>query len=70
LPDIIVAHPGWGEALFMKDVFPQAKLVIYCEYYYAIEGQDVGFGKLRKVPMNEFEFAFENVVLSFSRYFC
>ncbi|MGB9988660.1 glycosyltransferase [Massilia sp. SM-13] len=42
-PDIIVAHPGWGEALFIKDVFPQAKLLIYCEYYYALEGQDVGF---------------------------
>jgi glycosyltransferase involved in cell wall biosynthesis len=43
VPDLIVAHPGWGEALFMKDVFPQARLVIYCEYYYALEGQDVGF---------------------------
>lgn len=42
-PDVIVAHPGWGEALFIKDVFPRAKLVIYCEYYYAAEGQDVGF---------------------------
>ena len=42
-PDVIVAHPGWGEALFIKDVFPNAKLVIYCEYYYAAEGQDVGF---------------------------
>lgn len=42
-PDVIVAHPGWGEALFIKDVFPKAKLVIYCEYYYAAEGQDVGF---------------------------
>ncbi len=43
VPDVIVAHPGWGEALFIKDVFPQAKLLIYCEYYYAAEGQDVGF---------------------------
>lgn len=42
-PDVIIAHPGWGEALFIKDVFPHAKLVIYCEYYYAAEGQDVGF---------------------------
>lgn len=42
-PDVIVAHPGWGEALFIKDVFPKAKLVVYCEYYYAAEGQDVGF---------------------------
>lgn len=43
VPDIIIAHPGWGEALFIKDVFPAAKLLIYCEYYYALEGQDVGF---------------------------
>jgi glycosyltransferase involved in cell wall biosynthesis len=43
VPDVIVAHPGWGEALFIKDVFPAAKLVIYCEYYYALQGQDVGF---------------------------
>lgn len=42
-PDVIMAHPGWGEALFIKDVFPHAKLVIYCEFYYAAEGQDVGF---------------------------
>jgi len=42
-PDVIVAHPGWGEALFIKDVYPQAKVIMYCEYYYAAEGQDVGF---------------------------
>lgn len=42
-PDVIYAHPGWGEALFIKEVFPHARLLIYCEYYYAAEGQDVGF---------------------------
>jgi glycosyltransferase involved in cell wall biosynthesis len=42
-PDVIVAHSGWGEALFIRDVFPKAKIVLYCEYYYAAEGQDVGF---------------------------
>lgn len=42
-PDLIVAHPGWGEALFAKDVFPHAKLAIYCEFYYGAEGRDVGF---------------------------
>lgn len=50
-PDIVVAHPGWGEALFIKDVFPQAKLLIYCEYYYALEGQDVGFDP-EEAPLN------------------
>lgn len=42
-PDFIIAHPGWGETLFIKDVFPRAKILMYCEYYYAAEGQDVGF---------------------------
>lgn len=42
-PDVIVAHPGWGESLLIKEVFPKARLIIYCEYYYALEGQDVGF---------------------------
>jgi glycosyltransferase involved in cell wall biosynthesis len=42
-PDVIVAHPGWGESLFLKDVWPRARLGIYCEYYYRAEGADVGF---------------------------
>jgi Glycosyl transferase family 4 group len=25
-PDVIYAHTGWGESLFLKDVWPQAKL--------------------------------------------
>lgn len=43
VPDVIVAHPGWGEALFIKDVFPQARLVCYFEYFYNREGQDFNF---------------------------
>lgn len=43
LPDLIIAHPGWGEAMFIKDVFPAARLANYCEFFYASEGQDVGF---------------------------
>lgn len=42
-PDIIIAHPGWGESLFLKEVWPKAKLGIYCEFYYSSEGLDVGF---------------------------
>lgn len=42
-PDVIIAHPGWGESLFLKDVWPQAKLAIYCEFNYAESGFDVGF---------------------------
>jgi len=42
-PDVIIAHPGWGESLFLKEVWPTAKLGIYCEFYYHAEGADVGF---------------------------
>ncbi|HJV53152.1 MAG TPA: glycosyltransferase family 4 protein [Noviherbaspirillum sp.] len=42
-PDVIICHPGWGEGLFLKDVFPQAKLVMFCEFYWSADGLDVGF---------------------------
>jgi len=44
-PDVIIAHPGWGESLFLKQVWPSAKLGIYCEFYYHTKGVDVGFDK-------------------------
>jgi glycosyltransferase involved in cell wall biosynthesis len=42
-PDLIIAHPGWGESLFLKDVWPNARLGIYCELYYHPDEADVGF---------------------------
>ncbi len=43
VPDLIVGHPGWGETLFVKDVFPKTPYLNYCEYFYRPEGQDFGF---------------------------
>lgn len=42
-PDLIIAHPGWGESLFLKEVWPKARLAVYCEFYYSFYGSDVGF---------------------------
>ncbi|MEY3572621.1 MAG: hypothetical protein RJA77_536, partial [Pseudomonadota bacterium] len=42
-PEVILAHPGWGESLFLKEVWPKARLGIYCEFYYAAQGTDIGF---------------------------
>lgn len=42
-PDVIYAHPGWGEAMFVRDVWPKARLVIYAEWFYNLEGQEVNF---------------------------
>lgn len=44
-PDVVVAHPGWGEAMFCKDVWPAARLVIYAEFFYGTEDSDYGFDK-------------------------
>lgn len=43
VPDVVCAHPGWGEAQFVKEVFPQARLVGYFEFFYHGRGTDVGF---------------------------
>jgi glycosyltransferase involved in cell wall biosynthesis len=42
-PDVVFAHIGWGEALFLKDVFPDARMLLYCEYFYRARGGDMGF---------------------------
>ena len=42
-PDVIVAHPGWGETLYAKEAFPNTKLIHFCEYYYQTHGADAGF---------------------------
>jgi glycosyltransferase involved in cell wall biosynthesis len=42
-PDLIVGHSGWGETLFVKDVFPDVPLLANFEFYYHAQGMDVGF---------------------------
>lgn len=42
-PDVIFTHLGWGEGLFLKDIFPEARVLLYCEFYYHSKGADVGF---------------------------
>jgi glycosyltransferase involved in cell wall biosynthesis len=42
-PDLIVGHAGWGETLFIKDVFPDTPVLANFEFYYHSHGVDVGF---------------------------
>jgi glycosyltransferase involved in cell wall biosynthesis len=42
-PDVIVANPGWGESLFLKDVWPSARMLALIEFYYAARGLDFDF---------------------------
>ena len=43
VPDIVIGHLGWGETLFVKDVWPGTKLVVHAEFFYRAEGADTGF---------------------------
>ena len=40
-PDLVIAHNGWGDPLFIKDILPEARLITYSEFY------DVGSGGFR-----------------------
>ena len=42
-PDLICAHPGWGEPLFLKAVWPDAPLLCYQEFFYNEFGFDSNF---------------------------
>jgi glycosyltransferase involved in cell wall biosynthesis len=42
-PDIVFVHPGWGESLPLRVLFPKAAICVYCEFFYRTRGADVGF---------------------------
>lgn len=42
-PDVIVVNPGWGEQLFLKDVWPGARMLALIEFFYAARGLDCDF---------------------------
>lgn len=43
IPDIIVAHHGWGEPMFLRDVWPDARIGLYCELYHLSDRDHMGF---------------------------
>ncbi len=47
-PDIILSHSGWGSNMFLKDLFPDSKLLTYFEWYYHSINSDGDF--LRSEP--------------------
>jgi glycosyltransferase involved in cell wall biosynthesis len=53
-PDLIFVHPGWGEAMFIRNECPQTPLVGYCESFHRARSAEHGFDP---------EFAFGPAVL-------
>jgi glycosyltransferase involved in cell wall biosynthesis len=41
-PDVILVHPGWGDALFLAEVLPRTPIVAYAEYFPRAEGTEIG----------------------------
>jgi glycosyltransferase involved in cell wall biosynthesis len=52
-PDVVVAHIGWGESLFLREVWPDTKIIAYCEFYYQSQGYDVNFDPEFEIPTLE-----------------
>jgi glycosyltransferase involved in cell wall biosynthesis len=43
VPDVMLGHNGWGEIWYLRDIFPNTPLVGYFEFFYRLQGADVGF---------------------------
>jgi glycosyltransferase involved in cell wall biosynthesis/predicted 2-oxoglutarate/Fe(II)-dependent dioxygenase YbiX len=52
-PDVIYGHSGWGSAMFMKDVFPEAKVLGYFEWFHRAHGSDCDFDPDDPLTMEE-----------------
>ena len=44
-PNIVFGSIGWGETLFLREVWPDARHLLYAELFYRPSGLDVGFDK-------------------------
>jgi glycosyltransferase involved in cell wall biosynthesis len=53
VPDLIAGHSGWGETLFIKDVFPETPLLSYLEFFYHTSDTDVGFDPEFPSPVSD-----------------
>lgn len=52
-PDLVIAHPGWGESLYVRDIWPHALQLHFLEFYYQSTGQDVNFDpEFRSAPVD------------------
>jgi glycosyltransferase involved in cell wall biosynthesis len=67
-PDVIVVHPGWGESLFIDQVWPGVPIVLYCEYYYSTDadsGFDPEFPSYAELDARKFRIKNTNNIMSF-----
>lgn len=62
-PDLVVGHSGWGELLFIKQLWPEVPVLGFFEYFYRLKGAAVGFDPEEPVnPHTPYLLAARNVV--------
>jgi glycosyltransferase involved in cell wall biosynthesis len=52
-PHVVIAHMGWGEALYLKTVWPRTRLLGYFEWYYRPFGSDVDFDPAKPPTLDD-----------------
>ncbi|CCH48196.1 glycosyltransferase [Pseudodesulfovibrio piezophilus] len=52
IPDVILGHSGWGQTLFMRDIFPDTPFICYFEWYYSSTSAETTFD-MRKRTISE-----------------
>ncbi|PWC78128.1 glycosyltransferase family 4 protein [Azospirillum sp. TSH64] len=52
-PDVVIGHCGWGETLYVKDVWPDVPVLGYFEFYYLFSGGDIGFDPTTPIHIND-----------------
>lgn len=51
-PDVVSLHPGWGDGLFVRDIFPDTPILMFCEFYFRAGLADLGFDPEFPVSMD------------------
>ena len=47
VPDVVVAHSGWGDGMYLRSIFPDVPMLDYMEFWFQPRGADLGFDPSR-----------------------
>lgn len=53
IPDVICAHTGWGPGMFVKDIYPESPLLLYCEWFSGAAGGELDFDPSQPTTVDE-----------------
>lgn len=53
VPDVVCAHTGWGCGMFVKDIFPDTALMLYCEWFTHFRNSDLDFDSKNTVSLDD-----------------